>query len=113
MINSIKKILFLLTLKQKKKSLFFLILLFFSTVLEGISLALIFPLVKIISDKEYLLELNSKLPILNLTSVEPDKIEVYLVFEFRDDRDENTNNPIMCRKKIGETNEYINTVGSG
>ena len=74
MINSIKKILFLRTLKQKKKSLFFLILLFFSTVLEGISLALIFPLVKIISDKEYLLELNSKLPILNLTSVEPDKI---------------------------------------
>ena len=54
--------------------MFFLILLFFSTILEGISLALIFPLVKIISDKEYLLELNSKLPALNLTSVAPDKI---------------------------------------
>ena len=79
MINSLKKILFLLTLKQKKKSLFFLILLLFSTILEGISLALIFPLVKIISDKEYLLELNSKLPILNLISVEPEKIITVII----------------------------------
>ena len=79
MLDSLKKILFLLTSNQKKKTLFFLILLFFSTILEGISLALIFPLVKVITDKEYLLELNSKIPIFDFTIINSEKIVITII----------------------------------
>ena len=73
MINSLKKIISSY-IKTKKKSLFFFNIALFFNNFRRYKFSSNFPLVKIISDKEYLLELNSKLPALNLTSVAPDKI---------------------------------------
>ena len=59
--------------------MYFLILLFFSTILEGISLALIFPLTKVLSDKSYLIELNNKTLNLDLTAIGAEKIITIII----------------------------------
>ena len=59
--NTIKSIIQLLSKNQKKKSIFFLFLLLCSTILDGISVALIFPILKIITDENYLENLNEKI----------------------------------------------------
>lgn len=71
----------LLSLKQKKSITLFLFLLLFSTILEGLSIALIFPLIKIILDKNYLLELNEKISFLDLTRFDNSEVIIYtLIF---------------------------------
>ena len=54
MLDITKKLYSLLNNKQKKQSLFFLFLLFFSTIFEGLSVALVFPLIKVVIDKDFL-----------------------------------------------------------
>ena len=80
MIESSKKVLHLLTLNQKRNSALFLFLLFFSTTLEGVSLALIFPLVKIIVDKEYLIDLDTKINFINISNIGEEKIIIFTLF---------------------------------
>ena len=80
MIESFKKVLHLLTLNQKRNSALFLFLLFFSTTLEGVSLALIFPLVKIIVDKEYLIDLDTKINFINISNIGEEKIIIFTLF---------------------------------
>ena len=77
MLNSINKILKLLNYSQKKNLVFFLILLVFSTIFEGLSVALIFPLIKIIQDKEYLNYLNENIPFLQLANYSEEKVIVF------------------------------------
>tara|TARA_X000001036_G_C20646294_1_gene793141 strand:+ start:48 stop:1796 length:1749 start_codon:yes stop_codon:yes gene_type:complete len=77
MIESLNKVLYLLTLNQKRNSALFLFLLFFSTALEGVSLALIFPLIKIIMDKEYLLDLDTKINFINIANIGEEKIIIF------------------------------------
>lgn len=80
MLSSINKILILLNNNQKKNLLFFLILLIFSTIFEGLSIALIFPLIKIILDREYLYYLNEKISFIQITDFNEEKIIVITLF---------------------------------
>ena len=69
MLFSIKKIFILLNKNQKKQTAIFLILLFFSTIFEGLSVALVFPLIKSVIDKNFFLSIESKLNFINLPSL--------------------------------------------
>ena len=69
MLNISKKLYSLLNKKQKKQSLFFLFLLFFSTIFEGLSVALVFPLIKIILDKDFLPSIESKISFIELSNL--------------------------------------------
>ena len=91
MLESANKIIKLLNKEQKKNSLYFLILLFFSTIFEGLSVALVFPLIKIITDINYLSNLDSKINFLDLSDLDNEKaillaiiliISVYMVKSF-------------------------------
>ena len=91
MLESANKIIKLLNKEQKKNSLYFLILLFFSTIFEGLSVALVFPLIKIITDINYLSNLDSKINFLDLSNLDNEKaillaiiliISVYMVKSF-------------------------------
>ena len=74
MFLSLSRLFKLLDTSQKKNVIFFLILLFFSTIFEGLSIALIFPLIKIILDTNYLLELSTKYTSLNLSNFQSLKL---------------------------------------
>jgi len=73
MLESANKIIKLLNKEQKKNSLFFLFLLFFSTIFEGLSVALVFPLIKIITDIDYLSNLDSQINFLDLSNLDNEK----------------------------------------
>lgn len=79
MYESAKKIINLLNKEQKKNSIFFLILLLISTFFEGLSVALVFPLIKIVSDKNYLFEIYESLGFLNLNIISNDKAVFFAV----------------------------------
>lgn len=80
MIISLKRLLNLLDLKQKKNLLIFLILLIISTILEGLSIALVFPITKIIFDKNYLTSfLENKSFIDNISGFEENDILKYVI----------------------------------
>ena len=73
MLESANKIIKLLNKEQKKNSLFFFFLFFFSTIFEGLSVALVFPLIKIITDIDYLSNLDSQINFLDLSNLDNDK----------------------------------------
>ena len=79
MFLSLSRLFKLLDASQKKNIIFFLILLFFSTIFEGLSIALIFPLIKIILDTNYLLELSTKYTSLNLSNFQESEIIFYTI----------------------------------
>ena len=79
MFLSLSRLFKLLDTSQKKNVIFFLILLFFSTIFEGLSIALIFPLIKIILDTNYLLELSTKYTSLNLSNFQESEIIFYTI----------------------------------
>ena len=68
MILIVKKIFSLLNDNQKKQTIFFLILLFFSTIFEGLSVALVFPLIKGVIDKDFFQNVESKFSFLELSN---------------------------------------------
>tara|TARA_B100001057_G_C22857785_1_gene953359 strand:- start:2264 stop:4033 length:1770 start_codon:yes stop_codon:yes gene_type:complete len=74
MVFIVKKIFSLLNDAQKKQSIFFLILLFFSTIFEGLSVALVFPLIKGVIDKDFFQNFESKFPFLELSNLSHEKI---------------------------------------
>ena len=61
MVLLVKKIFSLLNNNQKT-NYFFLILLFFSTIFEGLSVALVFPLIKGVIDEDFFQNIESKFP---------------------------------------------------
>ena len=69
MIEITKKLYFLLNKKQKKQSLFFLLLLFFSTIFEGLSVALVFPLIKVVIDKKFLASIEENISFIELSNL--------------------------------------------
>ena len=77
MSGSAKKLIHLLNYEQRKNSVFFLILLFFSTIFEGLSIALVFPLIKMILDPSYLNYLNGKIPFLEIGNLNNEEIIVF------------------------------------
>ncbi len=77
MSDSAKKLIQLLNYEQRKNSVYFLILLFFSTIFEGLSIALVFPLIKIILDPSYLDYLNGKISFLEIGNLSNEKIIVF------------------------------------
>ena len=74
MILIVKKIYSLLNENQKKQSIFFLILLFFSTIFEGLSVALVFPLIKGVIDEDFFQNVESKFSFLELSNLNHEDI---------------------------------------
>lgn len=79
MFNSAKKIIKLLNKEQKNSSVYFLILLIISTIFEGLSIALVFPLIKLITEENYILMINKKIDFLNLENLGSDEIIFYSI----------------------------------
>tara|TARA_Y100000768_G_scaffold113266_1_gene83451 strand:- start:6915 stop:8690 length:1776 start_codon:yes stop_codon:yes gene_type:complete len=77
MLTIIKKLFSLLNQKQKKQSFFFLVLLFFSTIFEGLSVALVFPLIKIVIDKSFLMDIDSKINFIELSNLSYETVVFY------------------------------------
>tara|TARA_B100001057_G_scaffold310659_1_gene310749 strand:- start:6833 stop:8605 length:1773 start_codon:yes stop_codon:yes gene_type:complete len=75
-----KKIYSLLNQNQKKQSIFFLILLFFSTIFEGLSVALVFPLIKVVIDKDFFINAESKLSFFDLSRFNHEEIIFVCLF---------------------------------
>ena len=69
MIEITKKLYSLLNKKQKKQSLFFLFLLLFSTIFEGLSVALVFPLIKVVIDEKFLTSIQENIPFIELSDL--------------------------------------------
>ncbi len=69
MINITKKLYSLLNKKQKKQTLFFLFLLFFSTIFEGLSVALVFPLIKVVIDEGFLAIIEEKISFIEISNL--------------------------------------------
>ena len=74
MVLLVKKIFSLLNNNQKKQTIFFLILLFFSTIFEGLSVALVFPLIKGVIDEDFFQNIESKFPFFELSNLNHDEI---------------------------------------
>ena len=74
MLDIPKKLYYLLNKKQKKQSLFFLFLLFFSTIFEGLSVALVFPLIKGVIDKDFYQNVETKFPFLETLNLNHEEI---------------------------------------
>ena len=72
--HTINSIIRLLSENQKKNSIVFLFLLICSTILDGISIAMIFPVLKIITDQNYLVNLNEKILFIDLLQFDYEKI---------------------------------------
>ena len=83
MITSVKKVLSILNKDQKFQIFWLFILLFISTIFEGLSIALLFPLMKVIFDTDYLIEIFNKYNLIDLSNIEASKIILFsLTFIF-------------------------------
>lgn len=83
MITSVKKVLSILNKDQKIQIFWLFILLFISTIFEGLSIALLFPLMKVIFDTNYLIEIFNKYNLIDLSNIDASKIILFsLIFIF-------------------------------
>ena len=78
MVLLVKKIFSLLNNNQKKQTIFFIILLFFSTIFEGLSVALVFPLIKGVIDEDFFQNIESKFPFLSFQTLITMKLFLYV-----------------------------------
>ena len=79
MFLSLKKTFNLLTSQQKKGAFLFLIMLFFATLLEGLSIALVFPLIKMLTDKNYLNIINEKFAYFDFQNFNNEQIITFIL----------------------------------
>ena len=83
MITSVKKVLSILNKDQKFQIFWLFILLFISTIFEGLGIALLLPLMKVIFDTNYLIEIFNKYSLIDLSNIESGKIILFsLTFIF-------------------------------